>query len=75
MAKVVSFNLDDNKIYDTYSVSEYDRGISIHSVIFLRYCNKISDYEWFSLFEQLNQFKIKEMIVHKESVSNTRLHT
>lgn len=73
MAKVVSFNLDKNKIYNTYSILEYDR-IPIDSILYLRCYKKISDYEWLKIFENLNYYKTREMIVHKESVENIRLH-
>lgn len=73
MTKIVSFNLDKNRIYNTYSILEYDR-IPIDSILYLRCYKKISDYEWFKIFENLNYFKTREMIVHKESVENIKLH-
>jgi hypothetical protein len=72
MRKIVSFNLDKNKVYDTYSITEYNR-IPIDSILYLRCYNRISDYEWFQVFETLNYFKTREMIVHKESVENIKL--
>ncbi len=71
--KSVRFNLNENKICETYSTSEYDRE-PICSVLNLYKYNKIDLEEWKDIFIKLNLFKIREMIVHNNSICNTRLH-
>jgi hypothetical protein len=34
----------------------------------------MSDEEWNLELEKINMFKTQEMIVHKKSIGNTRLH-
>jgi len=72
--KHVTFNLTFNQTYETYSSSEYDR-IPIFSQLYCkRRTNQMSDEEWNLELEKINLFKTQEMIVHKKSISNTRLH-
>jgi hypothetical protein len=64
--KNVRFDLNKNQEYLTYSLSEYDRIA----------CNpqKMTTEEWIGVLNKLNKFKLTEMIVHHESLKNTRLH-
>jgi len=71
--KSVQFNLDNTIFYDTYSSEEYDR-YPIDSILYLKCYNKVSDFDWTNMLENLNLFKICEMIVHKNSLNNTRIH-
>ena len=71
--KSVQFNLDNTIFYDTYSSEEYDR-YPIDSILYLKCYNKVSDFDWINMLENLNLFKICEMIVHKNSLNNTRIH-
>lgn len=71
--KVVKFNLDNNKIYNTYSINEYDRS-PIDYVLYYKYYNKISHENWNKILVELNLYKSKEMVVHKSSICNTKLH-
>ena len=71
--KVVKFNLDCNEVYTTYSISEYDRS-PIDYVLYLKYYNKISDKKWNEMLVELNSYKSTEMVVHKSSICNTKLH-
>ena len=69
MMKNVRFDLNKNQEYSTYSLSEYDRVA----------CNplnpqKMTAEEWNGVLNKLNKFKLTEMIVHHESLKNTRLH-
>jgi hypothetical protein len=71
--KSVQFNLDNTIFCYTYSNEEYDR-YPIDSIMYLRCYNKVSDFDWINMLENLNLFKICEMIVHKNSLNNTRIH-
>lgn len=71
--KSVQFNLENTKFYDAYSNDEYDR-YPIDSVLYLKSYNKISEPDWKEMWYNLNIFKICEMIVHKKSINNTKLH-
>jgi len=73
MNKSVRFDLSENKIFETYSVFEYDR-LPICSILYLRNFNQINDKEWKDIFLKLNFFKTREMIVHNKSICNIRLH-
>lgn len=70
MSKKVTF--DENK-NECYVVEMYDR-LPIQSVLYLRCYNKITSKEWIQIHEELNEFKYKEMVVHKDSLRNTRFH-
>lgn len=71
--KRVHFDLSDNKIYETYSHSEYSRN-PIDYVLYRKSYNRISDSQWRELLISLNTYKITEMVVHKDSLCNVRLH-
>jgi hypothetical protein len=71
--KSVRFNLENTQLCDTYSNDEYDR-YPIHSVLYLKSYNKISELDWKVMLYNLNIFKISEMIVHKSSINNTKLN-
>jgi hypothetical protein len=71
--KSVSFSLQENKIYDTYSRREYDR-LPIESVVYLHAYNRLSWFDINEIYFELNQYKLKEMQVHEMSKSNTRIH-
>ncbi len=71
--KTVQWALERNIVYETYSPSDYDRH-SIDSVMYLKAYNRLSNYEWVSIFKDLNLYKKYEMLVHYESVRNTNLH-
>ena len=72
MTTRVNFDLDKNCYYDTYSPDEYDRH-SIDSVLYRKSLNKISNKEWDEAINDLTRFKLYEMVVHKQSVLNTKL--
>ena len=70
--KSVTFN-DNINIIDTYSKNEYDRS-PIDSIIYLRTLQRINFKEWKNIFTELNKYKLEEMIVHKDSVQNVKIH-
>lgn len=70
--KHVTFTVQLYTVEYTYSNSEYDRTPILSELFVNRHT--LSDQEWFSECEKLNEFKTQEMIVHKNSVINTRLH-
>lgn len=69
----VSFDLLQTKLFSTHSNDDYDR-LPIDSTIYLYSYAKVSDLEWQKLYEDLNYYKSNEMIVHKKSIQNIRLH-
>lgn len=71
--KKVKFNLNKNIQYTTYSSDEYSR-CPIDSVLYLKSYNKISDTEWKIIMFQLNEYKLNEMIVHKDSIRNIKIN-
>lgn len=72
MNKKVTFNLNNNKIYNTYSKNEYDRN-QIDSTLYLyNYC-KISQQQWTNILRDLNFYKLNQMPVHIDSIHNTKL--
>lgn len=73
MVKRVTFKESSNITYITYSKEEYDR-FQIDSILYLYLYQKISNHEWKSVFEELNHYKCTEMIVHRDSIGNLRLH-
>lgn len=73
MKKRVEFNDCQNTVYETYSREEYDR-LPIDSVLYLYGYTRVSENEWNNIFIELNHYKCTEMIVHKKSVQNTKLH-
>lgn len=66
--KSVSFNLS-NETFVTYSSQEYDR-FQIDSVLYRKNYNRISEEEWRSIFINLDLYKLYEMRVHKDSLTN-----
>lgn len=71
--KHVSFNLDKNEILNTYSPDEYDR-TSIDSILYLKSLQRLNQNEWNNIITELNNFKMNEMISHKDSISNIKIH-
>jgi hypothetical protein len=72
MAKKVNFNLSKNTYHTTYSSSEYNRS-QIDSTIYLYCYKRITDKEMNTIINDLNIFKSKEMIIHIDSIQNTKL--
>lgn len=70
--KRVTFNNIVN-INNTYSDDEYDRS-PIDSIIYLRTLQRINGDEWKDIFSELNQYKLQEMQVHKDSIQNVKIH-
>lgn len=71
--KNVGFNLEKNRIYETYNSDEYDRK-PIYCLYIKLITNQIQNFKIINIFQKLNKYKLEEMIVHKESVSNTKIH-
>lgn len=71
--KTVSFNLDNNIVFETYSKDDYDRR-QIYSTLWRKAYNRITFQEWRSIYESLNKFKCEEMIIHKDSIGNINIH-
>jgi len=65
--KIVKFNLDNNKIFYTYSQTEYIR-LPIDSILLQKITNKMSEKEWLQHRNSLLKYKYCEMIVHKDSL-------
>jgi hypothetical protein len=73
MTKNVSFELDKNIIYLTYSREEYDRS-SIDHVLYRRAYKRITDEEMNAIYVNLDLYKLYEMPVHKSSFKNNSYH-
>jgi len=73
MTKSVSFNLNNNKIFDTYSQYEYDRSCIDH-VLYRHAYKRISDSEIKTIYVNLDLYKLYEMPVHKKSLINNLYH-
>ena len=71
--KKVSFNLDNNKTYTTYSNLDYDR-CQIDSILYKKCYNRVDHEEWRQMCIELYHYKLNEMIVHKDSIQNTTLN-
>lgn len=69
----VSFNLDINQVYITYSNEEYDR-TSIDHVLYRKSYNRISLDEMNAIYVNLDLFKLYEMDVHEMSLGNNQYH-
>jgi len=67
--KKVSFNLDNNMYFETYSSEEYDRSQIDHAV-YLRSYNRMTSEEFNKINVLLDLYKLYEMPVHKESFNN-----
>jgi hypothetical protein len=65
--KSVEFNLNNNKLFYTYSNTEYDRK-PIDSILLKKMSNQISEMEWVQHKNSLLKYKYCEMIVHKDSL-------
>ena len=65
--KIVNFNLDNNKIFYTYSNTEYSR-LPIDSILLKKISNQMSEIEWIQHRNSLLKYKYCEMIVHKDSL-------
>ena len=72
MEKQVSFNLTKNIVHQTYSKKDYDRG-QIDSTLYLYCYGRITQVQWIRVLWDLNEFKSKEMIVHIDSLHNTKI--
>lgn len=62
--KTVQFDLSKNCIYNTYSKDEYDRQMAVIRVTLTEVNN---------IYKELRKYKTTEMIVHNNSIGNTRL--
>jgi hypothetical protein len=71
--KNVNFNLDKNMICHTYNSEEYDR-TPIYCLYLKLLKNKIDNVKLYNVYQKLNKYKLEEMIVHKDSLLNTRIH-
>lgn len=76
--KTVNFNLDNNKIYTTYSKFNdqedyYDRS-SIDHVLYRKIFNRITDIELRDIYIQLDLYKLYQMPIHINSIKNTMYH-
>ena len=67
--KTVSFDLNKNTTYSTYSNQEYDRTCIDH-VLYRKAYNRLSNGEMNSIFVTLDLYKLYEMPVHKNSIQN-----
>lgn len=67
--KNVSFDLNKNQEYFTYSLSEYNR-----EAFTPLNREKMTTEEWIGILNKLNNFKLNEMVVHRKSINNIRLH-
>ena len=65
--KIVQFDLTINKIFYTYSNTEYDR-IPIDSILLKKMSNQMSEKDWIKNRNALLRYKYCEMIVHKDSL-------
>lgn len=70
--KKVSFNLNKNIICITYSPNEYSRR-QIDSILYLKSYKKINEHEWKAMLRELNNYKFSEMLIHKDSIRNTKI--
>ena len=74
--KKVTFDLDSNTIFETYSKIDYNRN-QTNSLMYRRYykLNEVSDIEkeWFQMQDEMDRYKLKEMIVHINSIHNIYL--
>ena len=71
--KRVEFDTNKNVVYSVYSREEYDRW-PIDSILYQRSLRRISNTEWQLMIQQLNFYKQTEMVVHNESVTNTKFN-
>ena len=71
--KNVKFNLEKNTIHEVNSENEYNRN-QIESIMYLKLFGKITLFEWTQVLNEINMYKLIEMQVHNDSVTNTRIH-
>lgn len=71
--KNVYIQENKNTYHIVYSSDEYDRS-QIDSFVYRKSYMRITHYEWTIAMKELNNYKLNEMIVHKDSVHNTRIH-
>jgi hypothetical protein len=71
--KNVKFNLEKNTIHEVHSANEYNRN-QIESIMYLKLFGKITLFEWTQVLNEINMYKLIEMQVHNDSVTNTRIH-
>ncbi len=71
--KQVRFDMNKTEITNTYSHDEYDR-TQIDSAVYLHTLQRINKEEWNSIFIELNNYKTHEMLVHKDSINNVKIH-
>lgn len=71
--KKVTFHLEKNTTHETLSSEVYNR-FQIDSTLYQRAYNRISQEDWQNMLNELNVYKCTEMVVHKDSVHNMRLH-
>lgn len=69
----VGFCLESNITHATYSSDEYDRHV-IDSILYLKCMNRVPEKEWHAVFQELNEFKLTEMVTHKDSLHNIKMH-
>jgi|UniRef100_A0A6C0AMR3 hypothetical protein len=67
--KFVQFDLTINKIFYTYSNTEYCR-LPIDSILLKKNSNQMSEAEWSQHRIDLLNYKYSEMIVHKDNVTS-----
>ncbi len=67
--KTVRFNDSNNLVLKTYSSDEYDRS-TINSILKYKLQNKITNEEWIKVFITLDLYKLYDMVVHRDSISN-----
>ncbi len=65
--KIVNFDLTINKIFYTYSNTEYDR-LPIDYILLKKNSNEISEKDWIKNKNELLKYKYCEMIVHKDTL-------
>jgi hypothetical protein len=73
MSRRVSFSLNKNSIYYTYSRHEYDRSCIDH-VLYRHAYNRLTDEELKTIYVNLDLYKLYEMPIHKGSLVNNLYH-
>jgi hypothetical protein len=73
MIKNVKFDLDRNNIYITYSSEDYDR-TTIDCILKMKLYGKVTIQDWDQIWIDMNRYKTTEMINHKNSINNIKLH-
>jgi hypothetical protein len=73
MIKTVKFDIEKNHIYITYSSEDYDRS-TIDCILKMKLYGRVTAQEWEQIWIDLNEYKTTEMIHHKTSINNIKLH-